>query len=34
MKSSITKKDREMPFTPLIGFSTSMIFIIGWMLGS
>ncbi len=31
MNSSITRKDREMPYTPLIGFSTSMIFILVWM---
>ena len=32
MNSSITRKDREMPYTPLIGFSTSMIFMIVWMI--
>jgi len=27
----MTRKDREMPYTPLIGFSTSIIFMIVWM---
>ena len=32
MDSSTTRKDREMPYAPLIGFSTSIIFMIVWML--
>jgi len=32
MISNIAEKDREMPYTRLIGFSTSILFMIVWML--
>ena len=34
MISNIAAKDREMPYTRLIGFSTSIFFVIIWMLDS